>query len=894
MNRYLPHHKKTFLLIVSIVFISFTTTFSQIVINEIMYNPPASMGDDDFFEWIELYNNSDNPIDLSGWKLLDDDNTHSPFLIPSGTIIQANSFLVIAKNVDSVSSFYGLSGLVGGISWNFGNSTDQVRLYNQLDEIQDSVQYLDNSPWPTAADGNGKSLELINPNLENSSHFGWRASIPNFGTPATQNSVYEDVNLLPPPSTIEVVERTTTSIKIRWSKIPGVINYNVERRDWPDTNFIHTSLNTSDTTMLFSNLQTNGEIYLFRVKGILDTIQAVFSKYVYGVTKGVTAHLPQYRVMVSQQSIDSMNSNIVADIIVPTTLIIGDSISVDGNIRYRGETARYWPKKSFRVTLPSSYLINGHYKVNFNAEYVDESLIRSKLSYDLFNRINLPSSKTRMVHLSMNESYYGVMANTDAVDEPLLNRYGYHLNGSLYKGNCELKLGQALFNEKNMGDPNDYSDLENLINFIHINLPVNAWRDSALNLFDVEKFFDWYAINMLVSNMDFPAKNYYLYNPLPQKKWLWLPWDYDLSFGRHWWYDNFFYYNLKTDDAIDGGSINNPKIDDKYNMLLSRLLTVPEFVQQYKQKLYHNLQTVFAQDVMYSNIDTNFQAIYQDALLDTKKSITNTIFMNQDLRLKSFVLLRREYVNSVLLNVLNTDLYNAKIRKTSADTLVGVNGLNNPVIKVVNHACMDSADVELMPTPYFGFDSKVLAYFTIKKYGGNSCVNLRFGLTYLRSDYYFSKFTSTSNLRVYQQINGNWLQVSNYYFDSAKKTFWITPPLHDSVYVFAIAKSTPITDAEDETLTETVYDFRLEQNYPNPFNPSTTINYQIPTAGFVTLKVYDLLGREAAILINEEKEAGNYSFQIDLNNHNRLTSGVYFYELVSGNYRSTKKFILLK
>ncbi|HRI46861.1 MAG TPA: CotH kinase family protein [Ignavibacteriaceae bacterium] len=884
------------LLLFLILLITSVSSFSQVVINEIMYNPPDVIGNDDFFEWIELYNNSTSPIDVSGWRLLDDDNSHSPFIMPVGTIISANGFLVIGKNVDSVSAFYNLTNVVGGISWNFGNSTDQVRLFNQFGVIQDSVLYLDNAPWPSAADGNGKSLELINPNLENSSYFSWRASVPNHGTPGAMNSVYQEVYFLPPPQNLKVTERTTSSIKISWSKMVGINAYHVERRDWPDTNIIHTSLNTADTTLLFSNLQTGGEVYLFRVKAIQDTIPGLFSNYVYGVTKGVSAHLPQYRVMVSQMNIDSMNSNVAADIIVPTTLIIGDSISVDGNIRYRGETARYWPKKSFRVTLPSSYLVNGHYKVNFNAEYVDESLIRSKLSYDLFNSINLPSSKCQMVHLSLNEGFYGVMANTEAVDEPLLQRHGYHLNGSLYKGNCELKLGQAYLNEKNMGDPNDYSDLISLINFIHKNMQNSAWRDSAINLIDIEKFFDWYSINMLVSNMDFPAKNYYLYNPLPQKRWLWLPWDYDLSFGRHWWYDNFFYYNLKTDDAIDGGTINNPKVDDKYNMLLTRLLMVPEFVQIYKQKLLNNLNTVFAQDLMYNNIDTNFQSIYEDALLDTRKSVSNTVFMNQDLRLKSFVLLRREFVGNVLQKVLNTNLHEAKVVKSSIDTLIAVDGLNHPVVRFVNHSCVDSAVVDLMPTPYYNYDPNVLAHFTIRRYGNNNCSNLRFGLTYLRSDYYFSKFTTTSNLRVYQNINGNWMQLSSYNFDAPNKTFWVNSAINDSVYSFAIAKSSPITDIEDLTNEPIKFDFVLEQNFPNPFNPSTTIRFSIPSdvnqsSANVSLKIYDVLGNEVLQLINASMPPGFHEVEF---NGNNLSTGIYFYQLKYGAYSETKKLLLIK
>jgi len=85
--------------------------------------------------------------------------------------------------------------------------------------------------------------------------------------------------------------------------------------------------------------------------------------------------------------------------------------------------------------------------------------------------------------------------------------------------------------------------------------------------------------------------------------------------------------------------------------------------------------------------------------------------------------------------------------------------------------------------------------------------------------------------------------------------------------------------------------YQLNQNYPNPFNPSTTIKYQIPELGFATLKVFDVLGNEAATLVNEEKTAGNYNVDFTAD---KLTSGVYFYRLQVGSFVETKKMILLK
>ena len=86
-------------------------------------------------------------------------------------------------------------------------------------------------------------------------------------------------------------------------------------------------------------------------------------------------------------------------------------------------------------------------------------------------------------------------------------------------------------------------------------------------------------------------------------------------------------------------------------------------------------------------------------------------------------------------------------------------------------------------------------------------------------------------------------------------------------------------------------DYSLKQNYPNPFNPSTTISYQIPKSGHVTLKVYNALGKEVATLVNEEKSVGRYSIDFSAQG---LSSGIYFYSIRSGSFFETKKMMLLK
>ena len=91
-------------------------------------------------------------------------------------------------------------------------------------------------------------------------------------------------------------------------------------------------------------------------------------------------------------------------------------------------------------------------------------------------------------------------------------------------------------------------------------------------------------------------------------------------------------------------------------------------------------------------------------------------------------------------------------------------------------------------------------------------------------------------------------------------------------------------------------EFKLYQNYPNPFNPNTIIRFQIKDSRFVTLKVYDILGKEVATLVNENLNAGTYEvpFSISSITNNQKASGVYFYRLETGNFTDVKRMILIK
>ena len=114
----------------------------------------------------------------------------------------------------------------------------------------------------------------------------------------------------------------------------------------------------------------------------------------------------------------------------------------------------------------------------------------------------------------------------------------------------------------------------------------------------------------------------------------------------------------------------------------------------------------------------------------------------------------------------------------------------------------------------------------------------------------------------------------------------------DSSGVLIINNATKVKDIDEFPI-----EFKLFPNYPNPFNPTTTIKYSIPKQSYVTLKVYDLLGREIQTIVNEEKPPGNYEVEFHIQqttNNKQLSSGVYFYRIRAGSFNQVRKMLLIK
>ncbi|MBT3250469.1 MAG: hypothetical protein HN729_05755 [Candidatus Marinimicrobia bacterium] len=157
----------------------------NIVINEINYNssPDADTGD-----WIEFYNNSPNPINIGGWQFKDS-NDENVFTIPENTYFQEDSYFLLARDTEALQQFFpDVDNIFGQLDFGFSGAGELLRLFNQFGVLADSVRYDDIEPWPLLPDGDGPTLELNHPNMNNGIGENWSASV-GFGTPGAINSV---------------------------------------------------------------------------------------------------------------------------------------------------------------------------------------------------------------------------------------------------------------------------------------------------------------------------------------------------------------------------------------------------------------------------------------------------------------------------------------------------------------------------------------------------------------------------------------------------------------------------------------------------------------------------------------------------------------------------------
>ena len=246
----------------------------SIVINEINYN---SSPDFDTEDWVELYVQSGNH-DLTNC-FISDSNDDNRFTFPDGTILLENQYLIVTHDSSAFRSFFpNVENVIGNIDFNFGNNGDQIRLFGAGGSPYDSIFYRDCNEWPHSPDGDGPTLELINPDCNGTNPDNWRISPFQQGSPGRGHDYHapSEFSLIKPAdgSTVE-----GEAIRLWWNSSfdPDSVDDIQYRIEWSINNDFKPLLKRiiSDTTFLIEQIAIdnshviprlqNGQIVFWRV-----------------------------------------------------------------------------------------------------------------------------------------------------------------------------------------------------------------------------------------------------------------------------------------------------------------------------------------------------------------------------------------------------------------------------------------------------------------------------------------------------------------------------------------------------------------------------------------------------------------------------------------------------
>lgn len=372
--------------------------------------------------------------------------------------------------------------------------------------------------------------------------------------------------------------------------------------------------------------------------------------------------VPLYRLAADPGDLAWLADNFLTDDYIPAILTFEDESGEESHAvgaRYRGDTSRWLPRKSWKIKFAATDRFGegvGQRHLNLNAEYSDKSLLREYLAYDLFARAGVPVSQAGFVRLEINGENMGLLTQVERVDKLFLHRRGFDVQGNLYEPNYGnlTKLDSAweyryYYDKKtNARDGDAYHDLHAFTTLITEATEADFPRAIA-DALDVDGWLDWYAVTILLGDFEFIEKDFYLYHDFHTDTWHIFPWDLDLTFGHNWTQEHqTLDPDISWDNPIDSGTSTSEKADDKWNVLVDRMMGLPEFRWHHGRRLIEMMEDEFSEAEMFSRIDAAYALVRVAGLADPHKWGSNDDFLAGPDELKTYVTNRRAYLYSVV------------------------------------------------------------------------------------------------------------------------------------------------------------------------------------------------------------------------------------------------------
>lgn len=523
---------------------------ASVVINEIMYNPPTGNQAEEF---IELFNPSAEPVDLSSWSF--SQGIHYSF--PNGTILNASSYLLLSASPEAFFNLYKFMPF-GGYAGQLSNDGEEIVLIDSSGEIADRVEYQEEEGWPQTADGWGSSLERIHPEMRGDRFESWRASaywgspiFPNATAVAAPAPIVEFLKQIPatPSSSDEV------SLSVRTYHSKAVSSVGVFYKTEYETTFHYAPMTKVDPSVLsasngnvYSGTITahgNGDIVEFRILALDEMrsegwfpLDPAGPAAIYRVDDAAPqSELPVYRIIMRRDDeVELRTRHPGSNDALPASFVYEGDIYHNVSVRFRGKGSRWREPKSYRVDFTDARHFGSIRKLNLNAFNVDRQFI----GLECFRLLGLPAPQAKFVGVDFNGAFIPQYVQVERTGKQMMERLFGESEGNLYRGIEQANLdyrGEEFdaywhhYIKETNERAADFSDIVRLCDAFSLGSQ-DAFVERIKERIDLNQWVRWFALKQVLNDREGGLSlergdDYFLYRPLSQKRFFLLPWDLD-------------------------------------------------------------------------------------------------------------------------------------------------------------------------------------------------------------------------------------------------------------------------------------------------------------------------------------------------------------------------------
>jgi len=408
-----------------------------------------------------------------------------------------------------------------------------------------------------------------------------------------------------------------------------------------------------------------------------------------------------------------------------------EGVRLKGRIEVKGSFTRNFDKKSLKIKLDKGQEWNGQRRIVLNAMATDASMMREWLAWDLIHTLGMAAPRVSYTRLHINRRFIGMFLHIEWIDPNMLARYGLGSDGEFFHPDDSTFCGDLT--PKSVSNPercwfklsprdNNFSPLKELISGLE-EASIEDFDEFLEEHFDVDSVLNWILVNAITSNGDTYNKNYFIYYSTEIQKWVMIPWDYDLSFGRNW--DEYLKYPANI--LNDNFQYFYPLELGLPNPLKDKLLKNPVLLERLKQKLkglmgmpvegYTGTPVWFTPTLMRNRIDTLTAMLVDDLHRERYTIASEQVMREQAVGLKDYVTFRYDFLRKTILETSDWVANRASVHVIKAgDSKSLVDGFGRTLGAVEAISLNGKADINVE------VESMSVPVYTPKAINANSCI----------------------------------------------------------------------------------------------------------------------------------------------------------------------------